>query len=363
MNKQILYCDKNEYPAFPSIVKLEKDKYLVSFRLAPKNKKNYSHLHSLSKAIVLTYYKNKIINTAEIAKEDDAAKQDVQLFRVDDKTIIAYYFRYTFHPQSEIDLLKENTFLEYNNTIALLSGIGYCISYDNGKTFSKANTIVLKNGMKNFAARGSMVKVNNEILMPIYAYKKYINKNNSKYQCYVIYTKDLINWDIKSFLCETEYRKIENKKSKVEYVEPSFIYHNNVLWAFIRTHVNDEYAFTSLSYSLDNGKSFTKPCFTNIKGYPLNPLKIDESRVLLSYGYRLKPYGVRAIILNDLNELKNFSDYDIQKREIIIEDKMKSSDCGYPWCDNDNNKIYCVYYGYDNKDKIRKIFLSVFTLD
>ena len=42
---------------------------------------------------------------------------------------------------------------------------------------------------------------------------------------------------------------------------------------------------------------------------------------------------------------------------------MKSSDCGYPWCDNDNNKIYCVYYGYDNKDKIRKIFLSVFTLD
>lgn len=217
--------------------------------------------------------------------------------------------------------------------------------------------------MKNFAVRGSMVKVNNEILMPIYAYKKYINKNNSKYQCYIIYTKDLINWDIKSFLCETEYRKIENKKSKIEYVEPSLIYCNNVLWAFIRTHVNDEYAFTSLSYSLDNGKSFTKPCFTNIKGYPLNPLKIGESRVLLSYGYRLKPYGVRTILVNDLNDLKNYSDYDIQKKEIIIEDKMKSADCGYSWCDNDNNKIYCVYYGYDNKDKIRKIFLSVFTLD
>ena len=146
-----------------------------------------------------------------------------------------------------------------------------------------------------------------------------INKNNSKYQCYVIYTKDLINWDIKSFLCETEYRKIENKKSKIEYVEPSLIYYNNILWAFIRTHVNNEYAFTSLSYSLDNGKSFTKPHFTNIKGYPLNPLKIDESRVLLSYGYRLKPYGVRAIVINDLNDLKNYSNYDIQKKEIIID--------------------------------------------
>ena len=58
----------------------------------------------------------------------------------------------------------------------------------------------------------------------------------------------------------------------------------------------------------------------------MNPLKIDDSRVLLSYGYRLKPYGVRAIILNDLNELKNFSDYDIQKREIIIEDKSHGSE-------------------------------------
>ena len=63
LDEFILYENKNFYPAFPSIIGFEKNKYLISFRLAPKSEKNYSHLHSLSKAIVSTVHKNKIINT------------------------------------------------------------------------------------------------------------------------------------------------------------------------------------------------------------------------------------------------------------------------------------------------------------
>ena len=113
LDETIIFEDKNLYPAFPSIIKLDNDKYLVSFRLAPKIKKHYSHLHSLSKSMLAVINKNRVEKVFEFAQDDEAAKQDAQLFRIDDKTIMAYYFRYTFHPMNEKELFKDYTFIEY----------------------------------------------------------------------------------------------------------------------------------------------------------------------------------------------------------------------------------------------------------
>lgn len=362
LDETILYENKNFYPAFPSIIYLKKNKYLVSFRLAPKSENNYSHLHSLSKAIVCIVDKNKIANIFEIGENDSAAKQDPQLFRLGDKTILGYYFRYTFHPLNEKKLFEDYTFIEYNNTISLLDGIGLCMSLNEGKTFSKPNIIKLNNGMKHFAIRGNMIKIGNEILAPVYAYKKAENKNikKNKYQCYIIGSKDLINWKMKTLLCETEIKK----DKKIEYFEPSLINYKNNIIAFIRTHFNNLYGYTSLSYSNDKGKTFSKPKATNIKGYPLNPLLLKDGRLLLTYGYRLKPYGIRARVLEKIKNIdKNIIENINDAKEIIIEDKMKNSDCGYPSCINDEDNIICVYYGCNNKSKVRKIFMKKFILN
>ena len=370
LEEQIVYENKNFYPAFPSIIKLDnKNRHLVSFRLAPKLKNNYSHLHSLSNAMLSVINNNVVDKIFEFALDDDAAKQDIQLFRVDEKTIIAYYFRYTFHPISERNLFKYYTFIEYENTIALLSGICICISYDNGNSFSNPYIIKINNNktvMKHFAIRGSMTKIDNKILAPIYAYKKYINKNEIKYQCYIISSEDLVNWEIKCFLCETEFRNINGKKQKIEYVEPSIIAYKNNIIAFIRTHINNEYGLTSISYSKDKGETFSNPIFTDIKGYPLNALILNDGKLLLVYGYRLKPYGVRCIILDNVEDVFDIDkiNYKSNNEEIIIDSKMKSTDCGYPWCvQNNDNSISCIYYGYKEKNKIRKIYLKTFTLN
>ncbi len=365
LDENILYENKNFYPAFPSIICLKKNKYLVSFRLAPKSEKNYSHLHSLSKAIISVVDKNKITTMFEIGENDSAAKQDPQLFRVDDKTILAYYFRYTFHPLNEKKLFEDYAFIEYNNTIALVDGIGLCISSNNGKTFSKPNIIKLNNGMKHFAIRGNMIKVGNEILAAIYAYKKTKNKTNknsrkNKYQCYIIASKDLINWKIKTLLCETE---IKNDK-KIEYFEPSLINYENNIIAFIRTHFDNRYGYTSAAYSNDGGKTFSKPEATNIKGYPLNPLLLKDGKLLLTYGYRLKPYGIRARLLEKIKNIdKNIIEHINDSKEIIIDNLIKNSDCGYPSCINYKDNIICVYYGCNGKSKVRKIFMKKFILN
>ena len=365
LDETVLYENKNFYPAFPSIIYLKKNKYLVSFRLAPKLKKNYSHLHSLSKAIVSVVNKNKITDIFEIGGCDSAAKQDPQLFKVDDKNILAYYFRYTFHPMNEKNLFEDYAFIEYNNTVALIDGIGLCVSSDGGKSFSKPNIIKLNNGMKYFAIRGNMIKVGNEILAAIYAYKKPMNKTNrnykkNKYQCYIISSKDLINWKIKTLLCETEIKK----GKKIEYFEPSMINYKGSIIAFIRTHLNNQYGYTSVAYSSDKGKSFSKPEATNINGYPLNPLLLKDGRLLLTYGYRLKPYGIRARVLDKIKNIdKDLIGNINDSKEIIIEDSMTNPDCGYPSCINDEDNIICVYYGCNDKSKLRKIFMKKFVLN
>lgn len=369
IDETIIFEDKNSYTAFPSIIKLDNNKCLISFRTAPKIKKHYSHLHSLSKSMfAIVNLKNlETEKVFEFAEEDDAAKQDAQLFRIDKKTIMAYYFRYTFHPMNEKDLFRDYTFIEYANTIALLSGIGVCMSYDNGKSFSKPYTIKINKDneiMKNFAVRGSICKLNDELLLPIYAYKKNINKNNCKYQCYIISSKDFIDWKLKSFLCETEFKKIDGKKRKIEYVEPSLLNYKNTIIAFIRTHIDNEYGVTSISYSNDKGKTFSKPIFTDINGYPLNPIILNNGKLLLTYGYRLKPYGIRALVFDNIDDIFDIEkiNYKANNEEIIIDSDMKSTDCGYPWCIENDDIISCIYYGYKDKNKIRKIYMKRFTL-
>ena len=59
LDESIIFENKNSYPAFPSIIKLDNNRFLISFRNAPKIKKHYSHLHSLSKAMLAVFDINK----------------------------------------------------------------------------------------------------------------------------------------------------------------------------------------------------------------------------------------------------------------------------------------------------------------
>lgn len=334
--KKIIYKKSGMYAAFPSVTfGSKKNEYLVSFRLAQNGKSRYSHLHSLSKAVIARVYKNSVREIIEIGESDPLAKQDAQLFRIDDKIVLAYYFRYSFHPINEKYLFKKYTFIEYENTIALLSGVGMCISEDNGKTFSNPYIMSI-DGLVNFAIRGSMCKYKKNILAAVYAYK-----NNNKYQCYIVASKDFIRWKKISLLCESEYIRNE----KIEYVEPSLCVIDNTIYAFIRTHVKNN-AYTSVSYSLDGANSFSKPQKTNIEGYPLHPLILKDGNLLLTYGHRRKPYGVRSRIIYK-DEKVSFIESINNSKEIILEDKLSSLDCGYPWAIEDNDgSILCVYYGH-----------------
>lgn len=54
-----------------------------------------------------------------------------------------------------------------------------------------------------------------------------------------------------------------------------------------------------VSYSYNEGESWTPPQPTNIWGYPADLLLLKDGRMLCTYSYRRDPYGLRGCISND----------------------------------------------------------------
>ena len=75
------------------------------------------------------------------------------------------------------------------------------------------------------------------------------------------------------------------------------------------------------SESADGGKTWSTPHFV-CKGFPTHLQLFGKDKLIMTYSYRLKPFGIRARISGDSG--KNWGD------EIILTDDAKSWDFGYP---------------------------------
>lgn len=107
--------------------------------------------------------------------------------------------------------------------------------------------------------------------------------------------------------------------------------------AFLRTAGFDDHAV--IARSTDGGKSFAPWQDMGFQGHPLQATRLPDSRVLLVYGYRHKPYGVRARVLN-----AECTDY-ATAPEFVIRDDGGTTDLGYPWAVTlDGRRVLVMYY-------------------
>jgi hypothetical protein len=107
--------------------------------------------------------------------------------------------------------------------------------------------------------------------------------------------------------------------------------------AFLRTANFDDQA--CIARSTDGGKTFQPRQGMGFKGHPLQATRLPDQRVLLVYGYRHKPYGIRARILN-----AECTDY-ATAPEIVLRTDGGTTDIGYPWSVVlDDRRVLVVYY-------------------
>lgn len=105
--------------------------------------------------------------------------------------------------------------------------------------------------------------------------------------------------------------------------------------AFVRTGDDVDHLFSA--ESIDGGVNWGRLKDTGITGHPSDFLRLSNGDIVLTYGYRHKPYGVRARISKDNG--KSWG------KEYIIRDDGFSTDVGYPMSIQlPNGKIFTSYY-------------------
>ena len=100
---------------------------------------------------------------------------------------------------------------------------------------------------------------------------------------------------------------------------------------------------------MDGGKSFQPWQDAGWQGHPHYALRLPDKRVLLVYGYRHKPFGVRARVLDA--ECANFR----TAEEIVLRDDGGNGDLGYPWATMISRDRALVVYYFNQQDGPRHI--------
>lgn len=119
-------------------------------------------------------------------------------------------------------------------------------------------------------------------------------------------------------------------------------------------------AFLATSFSADQGRTWSAPRqITGPKEHPADVIVLHDGRLLLSYGERNRPYGIRARLSKSLGA-------DWEPETIILAADCQSADCGYPTsAEISPGRIVTLYYavdaGYDPYGKSADTLSRTFT--
>jgi hypothetical protein len=143
---------------------------------------------------------------------------------------------------------------------------------------------------------------------------------------------------------------------EVTFVEPALaVAENGDIVAFMRTVGADDRIATARSS--DGGRSFGRWQLHETRGHPCEPLPLADGRVLLVYGFRHEPYGIRGRLLDP-----NLESIDTAE-ELVISDDGVSTDLGYPSAVQlDDGKVLVAFYDR-GPDDVRFVSGGLVTID
>jgi hypothetical protein len=335
----IIYEDNRFFSVFPSVTKNNDHDYIVAFRRAPDRKifgeKGTNHVDPNSYLVLVRSHDGEIWTKDPelIYAHPFGGSQDPCLLKLQDGTLLCASYGWAFVKPDGVPNLKTPYFKAGG---AFFLG-GYLLrSLDNGKTWQGPIYPPHVDAEINFNALGD----------PLPAYNRgALCEGKSGRIFWVVAVNDsvpvkktsnhLIVSDDKGLTWQ--YSGLVASDDKASFNETS-IYETpkGDLIAFMRTANFDDQA--CIARSTDGGKTFKWESM-GFQGHPLNALRLPDNRVLLTYGYRHKPYGIRARILNA--ECTNYA----TASEFVLRDDGVNGDLGYTWpVQLDKDRVLVVYY-------------------
>lgn len=344
----VIYESSQFYATFPSVVKTNDGDLLVSFRRAPDrklfNESGTNHVDANSYLVGVRSSDGGLTWSSEpelLYAHPFGGSQDPCLIRLQDGRLICASYGWAFVRESGLEKLKQPATVHQGGVVFLG---GYLLfSDDDGNEWEGPVYPPPVQGELRFNAMGETLPAYNRGAMcegrngKIYwVVAGCTDKNNiKKTSNHLLVSEDKgYTWEYLSVVAEDTVASF-NETSIYETPGGDLV-------AFMRTAGLDDQA--CIARSADGGKTFTAWKKMGFQGHPLQAIRLPDNRVFLVYGYRHKPYGIRARILN-----AECSDY-ATAEEIIIRDDGGSGDIGYPWAVmiGDHQILVTYYFNKDN---------------
>lgn len=341
----VIYSDSKFHSAFPSVVRRPDGELIVAFRRAPDRsvfgESSTNHTSPNSYLVEVRSRDNGETWTPDpnlILAHPFGGSQDPCMIQLADGSILCASYGWAL-PRGD----KWKSWENVVNAGDFVFFGGYIVrSTDGGTTWSDIilpptipgnDTISAFNGPVPAYNRGSMYQGKSGRVF--WAVARHIHENGNRRTENHLLTSDDggLTWDYRSPIAQ-DPNVVFNEASIYE--TPS-----GDLVTFIRTAKFDDH--TVVARSTDGGESFTWED-AGFQGHPHFPLQLPDGRVLLVYGYRHDPMGIRARVLNP-----ECTDYK-ESKEIILRDDGGGSDIGYPWATMmaDGRILVCYYFNKEN---------------
>ena len=345
----VVYEDPKFYSAFPSVIRRPDGELLVAFRRAPERRKfgeGVSHSDANSYLVLVRSTDDGKTWTKEprlIHAHPFGGSQDPCMVQLRDGTIVcASYAWAPLAPQTFAKLPKPAA---RNDNFVFLGG--YLVrSADGGRTWEGPIVPPPCKGEAQHDLFGNPVPAYNRGAMcegrdgKLY----WVVASNDAGAARRTATHLMVSPDKGQ---TWTYGGVVARDAKAGFNETSL--HQTPkgdLVAFLRTENLDDH--TAIARSTDGGRSF-KWEDAGFKGHPHHALALPDGRVLLVYGYRHAPFGVRARVLNA--ECTDAA----TAPEVVLRDDGGNGDLGYPWATMVSDKRALVVYYFNRADGTRHI--------
>jgi len=355
----IIYKDDMFYSAFPSLVVRKDGEILCAFRRAPDRRAlwgapNYTHTDANSYLVLVrskdggkTWSKEPEL----IYADPLGGSQDPCMVQLSDGSIVCTSYGWALVPPEGMEKLKETP---SHGAYHFLGG--YVLrSEDGGKSWKGPFTPmplpgdttkdVLGRPCPSFN-RGAMTQGRDGKLYWVVAGKDLAGTGVTSVHLLVSSDRGE-TWTYSCPVAQDE-RITFNETSVIQTKKGDFV-------AFIRTDRFDG----KLVYarSTDGGKSFEKWQDGGFFGHPFHAMHLPDGRILLAYGYRKAPFGIRVKILNaECTDITTAP-------EFVLREDGGNGDIGYPWAAVLPNGNVLVAYYFNLNDGTRHIAGSVLAVE
>jgi len=262
--------------------------------------------------------------------EGDVSPEDVgtiQALPTADGALVSVYAGWEYYPEEsrgELEAAGHEVASAREGLIGALTAHRARVSRDGGLTWEEKD-LPMPNSGGVMAFHGGIVTDQDIILWPVYGAPSPGDTGHS----YVYRSDDSgETWTFHHIIGDSTGRLPLNETSLLD------LGGGHIL-AFVRTGDEVDHMFRAESFN--GGITWGRYADSGVRGHPPHLLRLRNGHILLTYGYRHSPFGIRAVISKDNG--RTWGD------EFILRDDGMGGDLGYPMSIQlEDDTLFTVYY-------------------